>query len=145
MRKTDKGLHHLLLLGCVLGSLSMTAQADNGVIIITRDVQTRNATVPPLIPDPNPTTVNANPSAHVLRQTNELSDGDFASISSGAGISSLITQQTSNLGGNLGNQTQLPNLSGGRGTGAGSGISNMVNSSVQRGLAPLQILTGGSK
>lgn len=145
MRKTDKRLHHLLLVGCVLGSLSLTAQADKGIVIITRDVQTRNATVPPLIPDPNPTTVNANPSAHVLRQTNELSDGDFANISSGAGISNLITQQTNNLGGNLGNQTQLPNLSGGRGTGSGNGISNMVNSSVQRGLAPLQILTGGGK
>ena len=143
MRKTDKGLYHLLLMGCVLGSLSLTAQADNGIIVITRDVQTRNAVVPPLRPDPNPTTVNANPSAHILKQTSELSDGDFANISSGAGISTLITQQTNNLGGNLNNQTQLPNLAGGRGTGSGNGISNMVNSSVQRGLAPLQILTGG--
>lgn len=143
MRKTDKRLYHLLLMGCVLASLSLTAQADNGIIVITRDVQTRNAVVPPLRPDPNPTTVNANPSAHILKQTNELSDGDFANISSGAGISTLITQQTNNLGGNLNNQTQLPNLAGGRGTGSGNGISNMVNSSVQRGLAPLQILTGG--
>lgn len=145
MRKSDKHLYHLVLVGCVLGSLSLTAQADNGIIIIKRDVQVRNATIP-LIPDPSPTTVNANPSAYVLKQTNELSDGDFASISSGAGISNMITQQTNNLGGNLGNQNQLPNLSGGRGTGgSGNGISNMVNSSVQRGLAPLQILTGGGK
>ncbi|WP_085663687.1 MULTISPECIES: hypothetical protein [Pseudomonas] len=143
MRKTDKRLYHLLLMGCVLGSLGLTAQADNGIIVITRDVQTRNAVVPPLRPDPNPTTVNANPSAHILKQTNELSDGDFANISSGAGISTLITQQTNNLGGNLNNQSQLPNLAGGRGTGSGNGISNMVNSSLQRGLAPLQILTGG--
>jgi len=143
VRKTDKRLYHLLLMGCVLGSLSLTAQADNGIIVITRDVQTRNAVVPPLRPDPNPTTVNANPSAHILKQTNELSDGDFANISSGAGISTLITQQTNNLGGNLNNQSQLPNLAGGRGTGSGNGISNMVNSSLQRGLAPLQILTGG--
>ncbi|GLO38371.1 MULTISPECIES: hypothetical protein [Pseudomonas] len=143
MRKTDKRLYYLLLMGSVLGSLSLTAQADNGIIVITRDVQTRNAVVPPLRPDPNPTTVNANPSAHILKQTNELSDGDFANISSGAGISTLITQQTNNLGGNLNNQSQLPNLAGGRGTGSGNGISNMVNSSVQRGLAPLQILTGG--
>ncbi|APO82753.1 hypothetical protein [Pseudomonas putida] len=143
MRKTDKRLYYLLLMGSVLGSLSLPAQADNGIIVITRDVQTRNAVVPPLRPDPNPTTVNANPSAHILKQTNELSDGDFANITSGAGISTLITQQTNNLGGNLNNQTQLPNLAGGRGTGSGNGISNMVNSSVQRGLAPLQILTGG--
>ncbi|WP_426807921.1 hypothetical protein ABOC32_16065 [Pseudomonas sp. WOUb67] len=146
MRKSAKHLYHLVMVGCVLGSLSLTAQADNGIIIIKRDVQVRNATVPPLIPDPSPTTVNANPSAYVLKQTNELSDGDFASISSGSGISNMITQQTNNLGGNLGNQNQLPNLSSGRGTGgSGNGISNMVNSSVQRGLAPLQILTGGGK
>ncbi len=140
----DKGVHRLLLIACIVGSgLTQPAQAENGIITITRDVQTRNAVIPPMIPDPTPTTVNANPSAQILRQTHELSDGDFASISSGAGISALINQQTNNLGGNLTNQTQLPNLAGGRGSGSGNGISNMVNSSVQRGLAPLQILTGG--
>ncbi|MBF8675322.1 hypothetical protein IRZ53_19460 [Pseudomonas fulva] len=143
MRNIDKRLGYLVLLGCVVSSLSATAQADNGTIVITRDVQTRNAVIPPLRPDPTPTTVNANPVNHVLRQTNELSDGDFASISSGSGINAMITQQTDHLGGNLGHQTQLPNLAGGRGSGSGNGISNMVNSSVQKGLAPLQILTGG--
>ncbi|MGB8973078.1 MAG: hypothetical protein WCC62_11140 [Pseudomonas capeferrum] len=140
----DKGVHRLLLIACIVGSgLTQPAQAENGIITITRDVQTRNAVIPPMIPDPTPTTVNANPTAQILRQTHELSDGDFASISSGAGISALVNQQTNNLGGNLTNQTQLPNLAGGRGSGSGNGISNMVNSSVQRGLAPLQILTGG--
>ena len=140
----DKGVHRLLLIACIVGSgLTQPAQAENGIITITRDVQTRNAVIPPMSPDPTPTTVNANPSAQILRQTHELSDGDFASISSGAGISALVNQQTNNLGGNLTNQTQLPNLAGGRGSGSGNGISNMVNSSVQRGLAPLQILTGG--
>ncbi|MDR0208812.1 MAG: hypothetical protein LBJ33_06545 [Pseudomonas putida] len=144
MRKFEKGLIHPLLVGCVLGScLSLPVQADNGIIVITRDVQPRMAIRAPVAPDPNPTTANANPSAHILRQTNELSDGDFASITSGTGISSLITQQTTNLGGAISNQNQLPNMAAGRGTGSGNGISNMVNSSVQRGLAPLQILTGG--
>nr|WP_194790682.1 hypothetical protein [Pseudomonas sp. UFMG81] len=144
MRKFEKGMSCLLLVGCALGaSLSLTAQAENGVITIIRDVQVRQATRAPLIPDPSPTTVNANPSAQVIKQTNELSDGDFASISSGAGISSLVTQQTNNIGGNMSHQNQLPNLAAGRGTGSGNGIANMVNSSVQRGLAPLQMLTGG--
>jgi len=143
VRKTDKRRNHLLLVACVLSSLSLTTQADNGIIVITRDVQTRNAVTPPLRPDPSPTTVNANPAPHVLRQTNELSDGDFANISSGAGINSLITQQTDSLGANLTHQTQLPNLAAGRGSGSGNGISNMVNANVQKGLAPLQILTGG--
>lgn len=108
MRKSDKRLYHLLLAGCVLGALSLTAHADKGIIIIKRDVQVRNATIPPLIPDPSPTTVNANPSAHVLKQTNELSDGDFASISSGAGISNMITQQTNNLGATSATRTSCP-------------------------------------
>ena len=144
MGKLDNGICRLLLVGCALGaSFSVPVQAENGIIVITRDVQPRIATRAPLAPDPYPTTANANPSAYVLKQTNELSDGDFATITSGTGISSLITQQTNNVGGTIGNQTQLPNLAAGRGTGSGNGISNMVNSSVQRGLAPLQILTGG--
>ncbi|MFJ4348442.1 hypothetical protein [Pseudomonas sp. NPDC089401] len=146
MGKLDKRICHLLLAGCALGTglAAVPALADkNGVVVITRDVQTRTAFRAPLAPDPNPTTVNTNPSAQVLKQTNELSDGDFASISSGAGISNLVTQQTNGIGSNISNQTQLPNLAAGRGSGSGNGISNMVNSSVQRGLAPLQILTGG--
>jgi len=142
MGKLDRGVLRLLLVGCALAS-ALPVYADNGIIVITRDVQPRMAIRAPLAPDPYPTTANANPSAQVLKQTNELSDGDFASITSGTGISSLITQQTDNLGGNVGNQTQLANQAAGRGTGSGNGISNMVNSSVQRGLAPLQILTGG--
>ncbi len=144
MGKIDKGIFHLLLAGCALGSsISLPVQAENGIVVITRDVQTRNAMRPPLMPDPNPVTVNTNPSAQILKQTNELSDGDFASIASGSSISSLINQQTSNLGTNITHQTQLPNLAGGRTGNSGNGISNMVNSSVQKGLAPLQILTGG--
>ncbi|MFK0310619.1 hypothetical protein ACIQUF_05180 [Pseudomonas sp. NPDC090233] len=144
MRKTDKGITRLLLVSCALSTgLTLSAQAADGIIVITRDVQPRMAIRAPLAPDPNPTTANANPSAYVIKQTNELSDGDFANITSGTGISSLITQQTDNLGGNISNQNQLPNMAAGRGTGSGNGISNMVNSSVQRGLAPLQILTGG--
>ena len=144
MGNLDKGFYGLLLISCTFGaSLSLPAQAENGIIVITRDVQPRNATRPPLVPDPYPTTVNANPSEHVLKQTNELSDGDFAGIASGSGISTLITQQTNNLGGQIGNQQQLPNMAGGRASGGGNGISNMVNSNVQRGMGALKILTGG--
>lgn len=140
----DKGIHCLLLIGCALGStVTLPVQAENGIVVITRDVQTRNATRPPMIPDPSPVTVNTNPSAQILKQTNELSDGDFASISSGAGINSLINTQTNNIGGNLNNQNQLPNMAGGRSGGSGNGISNMVNSNVQQGLGALKILTGG--
>jgi hypothetical protein len=142
--KFDKGIYRLLLIGCALGSsISLPVQADNGIIVITRTVQPRDATRPPLVPDPHPTTVNANPSAQILKQTNELSDGDFAGVSSGAGIASLITQQTNGLGTNINNQAQLPGMAAGHSAGAGSGIANMVNSNIQQGLGALKIITGG--
>jgi hypothetical protein len=132
-----------LLVGCALGfSVCLPVQADNGIITIKRDVQTRNATIPPVIPDPNPTTVNANPSKQILSQTSELSDGDFAGVASGAGINRLITQNTNNLGGTISHQTQLSNLPAGRSGNAGNGISNMVNSNIQQGLGALKIITG---
>ncbi|WP_367371649.1 hypothetical protein [Pseudomonas lini] len=139
----DKSIYSLLLIGCVLGSsVSLPVQADNGIIIIKRDVQPRMATRAPVIPDPSPTTANANPSKQVLRQTNELSDGDFASVASGAGISRLVTQNTNNLSGNITNQSQLSNLPSGRSGNSGNGIANMVNSNIQQGLGALRVVTG---
>jgi hypothetical protein len=141
--KFDKNIFSLLLIGCALGStVCLPVQADNGIIIIKRDVQPRNATTPPLVPDPNPTTVNANPSEHILRQTNELSDGDYSSVASGAGISRMVAQGTNNLGGNITNQTQLSNLPAGRSGNSGNGIANMVNSNIQQGLGALKVITG---
>ncbi|MBV4462770.1 hypothetical protein KVG95_05400 [Pseudomonas sp. SWRI79] len=139
----DNRIYSLLLIGCALGSsVSLPVQADNGIIIIKRDVQPRMATRAPVMPDPSPTTANANPSKQVLRQTNELSDGDFANVASGAGISRLVTQNTNNLGGNLTNQTQLSNLPAGRSGNSGNGIANMVNSNIQQGLGALKVVTG---
>nr|WP_207201751.1 hypothetical protein [Pseudomonas sp. TH41] len=133
----------MLLIGCALGSsVSLPVQADNGIIVIKRDVQPRMATRAPLAPDPNPTTVNANPSQHILNQTNELSDGDFASVASGAGISRLVTQNTNNLSGNISSQSQLSNLSAGHSGNSGNGIANMVNSNIQQGLGALKVITG---
>jgi hypothetical protein len=134
--KFDRSIYSLLLIGCALGSsVCLPVQADNGLIIIKRDVQPRMATRAPVMPDPSPTTANANPSKQVLRQTNELSDGDFASVASGAGISRLVTQNTNN-------QTQLSNLPAGRSGNSGNGIANMVNSNIQQGLGALRVVTG---
>ncbi|RON41080.1 MULTISPECIES: hypothetical protein [Pseudomonas] len=143
MGKLVNNIYSLLLIGCALGSsVCLPVQADNGIIIIKRDVQPRMATRAPMIPDPSPTTANANPSKQIISQTNELSDGDFAGVASGAGISSLVTQNTNNLSGSISNQTQLSNLPAGRSGNAGGGIANMVNSSVQQGLGALRIVTG---
>lgn len=142
MGKFDQRIYSFLLIGCALSTIvCLPVQADNGIIIIKRDVQTRNAVQPPVIPDPSPTTVNANPSRQILAQTNELSDGDFANVASGAGISRLVTQNT-NLGGNITNQPQLSNLPAGRSGNGGNGIANMVNSNIQQGLGALKIITG---
>ncbi|MDB5996021.1 MAG: hypothetical protein JWP42_3157 [Pseudomonas sp.] len=140
----DRSIFRLLLIGCALGSgVCLPVQADNGIIVIKRDVQTRNATVAPVIPDPNPTTANANPSKYVLGQTNELSDGDFANVASGAGISRLVSQgNNTNFNGNISNQNQLSNMPGGRSGNGGNGIANMVNSSVQRGMGVLNVIAG---
>lgn len=143
MGKFDKKIYSLLLIGCALGSfVCLPVQADNGIIVIKRDVQTRNAVQSPVAPDPNPTTANVNPSKQILRQTNELSDGDFASVASGAGISRLVAQGSNNLGGNITNQTQLSNLPAGRSGNSGNGIANMVNSNIQQGLGALKVITG---
>ncbi|MHC8339485.1 hypothetical protein [Pseudomonas sp. HLT2-19-2] len=143
MGKFDKKIYSLLLIGCALGSsVCLPVQADNGIIVIKRDVQTRNAVQPPVAPDPNPTTANANPSKHILSQTNELSDGDFANVASGAGISRLVAQGSNNLGGNITNQTQLSNLPAGRSGNSGNGIASMVNSNIQQGLGALKVVTG---
>jgi hypothetical protein len=125
-----------------LGSSLCSVQADDGIIIIKRDVQVRNAMQAPVVPDPNPTTVNANPSKLILTQTNELNDGDFANVASGAGITRLVNLNNTNLGGNITTQNQISNPSAGRGS-SGNGISNLVNSSVQRGLSGLNVITGG--
>ena len=143
MGKPDNNFFSLLLIGCALGSsVCMPVQADNGIIIIKRDVQPRMATRAPVMPDPSPTTANANPSKEILAQTSELSDGDFASVASGSSITRLVAQGTSNLSGNITNQTQLSNLPAGRSGNAGGGIANMVNSSVQQGLGALKVITG---
>ncbi len=143
MGKLENNIYSLLLIGCALGSsVCLPVQADNGVIIIKRDVQPRMATRAPVMPDPSPTTANANPSKTVLSQTNELNDGDFAGVASGAGITRLVAQGSSNLGGNISNQSQLSNLPAGRSGNAGNGIANMVNSSVQQGLGAMKVITG---
>lgn len=144
MGNIDKGIFRLLLIGCALGSsISLPVQAADGIIVIQREVQTRNATRPPLVPDPNPLTVNANPSRQVISATSELTDGDIAGISSGASIAGTITQATGTLNGNINGQSQLPGLSAGHSAGSGNGVANRINGTIQQGLGSLKMLSGG--
>ena len=133
----------LLLISCVLSagaSLPVLAAGD-GVIVIERQVQPyvigRSRGV-----DPYPNTVNANPSAQVLRaSTNELSDNDIGRISSGSSITRSIMPN--------GDITGLNTIGNGPGLGAssaaghsGGGISGTVNGAISSGLAPLNNIGG---
>jgi hypothetical protein len=143
------------LLGTALAVLTvMPVSADNdGQIVVSRQVQPRTATRPPLVPDPNPRIVKTSPEAYVDISNavagGELSDSDFARVNSGMATSmnilggrsgplqqngtsnQRITRATSGIGGKAG---------GGGGTG---GIAGTVNQGVQQGLRPLmQALPG---
>ncbi|WP_090311290.1 hypothetical protein [Pseudomonas linyingensis] len=135
-----------LLLTAVMG-LAMPAHAADGVIVISRDVHPRLVNTPVLVPDPNPRTVNTNPSETVIRATSsyELTDADFARVTSGSSLQQQILPGGQLPG--LGNPAQgaspgLPTLRAGSGGGSGSNVSNQINRSLQQGLAPLKILTG---
>ncbi|WP_397453514.1 hypothetical protein [Pseudomonas sp. NA-150] len=137
-------LFGLLLIGCVLGScLSLPTLAADGIIVILRTVQPRNATVQPMVPDPNPTTANANPSKYILPQTNELSDGDFANVSTGMNVRNSMIPGGTVLNSINNGQTQTPGMAAGHSGGANNGIANMVNQNVQQGLGALKVITGG--
>ncbi|MHC8286632.1 hypothetical protein ACYZUD_07325 [Pseudomonas sp. XS1P51] len=147
MGTINKGLTCLLLIGCAASSvLSFTAQADgNGTIILTRDVQPvhfgRNGGT-----DPNPTTVNANPSARINQNiaNNELSDGDFASVASGSSIRNTIAPNGGIHGLNVvTNPNGMPGMGAGHGGSGGGAISGTINRAMSSGLAPLGRLAGG--
>ena len=139
----NKGLTCLLLIGSAASSvLSLNVQAEgNGVIVLQRDVQPhhfgRDAGK-----DPNPTTVNANPSDRI---NGELSDGDFANVASGTSFRGGASQ---NMGGMQGlNTVTNPNGMPGMGSthqgGSGNAISGTINRAMNSGLAPLGRLAGG--
>lgn len=139
----NPGSLSLLLISCLMSaSVSHPVlAAGDGVIVIERQVQ------PYVIGrargvDPYPTTVNANPSAQILRANNsELSDTDIAGISSGSSITRSIMPNGDITGLNtIGTAT---NLGAGSAAGhSGGGISGTVNSAVSSGLTPLNNLGG---
>jgi hypothetical protein len=148
----NKGLTCLLLIGSAASSLiSFTAHADgNGVIVLNREVQPipigRNGGK-----DPDPTTVNANPSVTVNAATAhaELSDNEFAGIASGSSIANSVNNAFGGSAVNTlnGINNGMPGAGGGSGNGGGMGssISNTVNRAVSNGLAPLGALGGAMK
>lgn len=140
MATLNPGSLSLLLISCVLSaSVSVSAFAEDGVIVTGRNVQGFHVGRPAFGPDPYPTTVNANPSSQIQRATGELSDSDFASLSSGSGITRTILPN-----GELpGLSNTLGTNSAGLGTGAaashggGNSLGGQISGTIERGLAPL--------
>lgn len=143
------------LAGVVLLTATMESsrqvQAAGGDVILTRQVQTRVATRPPLVPDPNPLVVNTQPSTYVgddlqMRGVpGELGDHDFAAVTSGARLPReqlLIPTQRNGAG--VAAAVNHSALAGSHPVGhAGTALGNIegqVNRSLEQGLRPLQML-----
>ncbi len=134
----------IFAMGAVLIAVEACAAGD-GSIVIQREVQPRVAFRQTLVPDPNPIAVNPNVSSQVRHQLRglELSDGDFAHVISGQRLGNSIPLDGGLPGIPASEGPRLPGVAAGRAGASGGGISGQVNRSVQRGLAPLQNLTGG--
>ncbi|MGX5794476.1 hypothetical protein ACWHY4_11865 [Pseudomonas sp. E2-15] len=140
----NPGSLSLLLISCALSaSVSFPVlAAGDGVIVVERQVQPYSIGRARGV-DPYPTTVNANPSAQVLRATsNELSDHDIAGISSGSSITRSIMPNGDITGlNNIGSANNLGAASA-AGHGGGSAIAGTVNGAISSGLAPLNNISG---
>ena len=129
----------------------LPAHGADGDIIISRQVQPRAAARQELVPDPNPLVVN--PRRDVLFEQaldaglapTEISDGDFAGITSGSRFNSVLgvlplgaTTNPAPTGGGAAGLNPA-----GHGGGAAGRAAGQVNRSIQQGLRPLQTLGGG--
>ncbi|MGF6091238.1 hypothetical protein [Pseudomonas sp. 18173] len=138
-----KGLMCLLLIASTTGTvLSFNIQAEgNGVIVLDRTVH------PTLIGrsggrDPNPATINANPSTRV---TGELSDADIAGVTTGTALRNGNGQGPDAIQGLnvITNPNGLPGMSVGHGGGSGGAISGTINRAMSTGLGSLGRMAGG--
>jgi len=134
-----------------IATMVLPASAAGGDIIISREVQPRAATRKELVPDPNPHLVNPKPNTVIESglqggRLGELSDSDFAGVTSGTRLPAQLLQapmrtthqSTSDIVRHVGGASQTP--LGHSGSGALNNIDGQVNRSVQQGLRPLQIL-----
>jgi hypothetical protein len=128
-----------LLISCALSAgVSLPSQAGDGVIVTGRTVQGHMYGRTSL-PDPYPSTANANPSKEVISAiSGELSDVDIGGIRSGSSLARSLQPSASQAG--LGaTQNGMSTLGAGAaaGHGAGSGMGGQISDSIQRGMSPL--------
>ncbi|CAG8866328.1 hypothetical protein [Pseudomonas fluorescens] len=138
-----KALTCLLLIASAAGAVfSFDVQAEgNGVIVLDRTIH------PTPIGrsggrDPNPNTLNANPTARV---TGELSDADIAGVTTGTALRHSNGQSLGGLQGLnvVTNPNGMPGMSVGHGGGSGSAISGTINRAMSSGLGSLGRMAGG--
>ena len=138
-----KALTCLLLIASAAGAaFSFDVRAEgNGVIVLDRTIH------PTPIGrsggrDPNPNTLNANPSARV---TGELSDADIAGVTTGTALRHSNGQSLGGLQGLnvVTNPNGMPGMSVGHGGGSGSAISGTINRAMSSGLGSLGRMAGG--
>ncbi|WP_085727133.1 hypothetical protein [Pseudomonas sp. R37(2017)] len=138
-----RGLTCLLLFASAGGTiLGFDVQAEgNGVIVLDRSVHPtfigHNADK-----DPNPNTINANPSARV---TGELSDADIAGVTTGTALHQGNGQNLRGMQGLnvITSPNGLPGMAADHGTGSGSAISGTINRAMSTGLGSLGRIAGG--
>ncbi len=124
-------------------SLVTLAYGGEGEITISRDVQPRVATRAPLMVDPNPRT--SSPGAITYEATDELSDSDFAAITTGTAMSGLLSSGAHSSNPSSVDrlpQQHLPGMGATHRAGGQGSVGSQVNRSVQQGLRPLQSLGG---
>ncbi|NBF02041.1 hypothetical protein GV819_07020 [Pseudomonas sp. Fl5BN2] len=136
----------LLLIGCTISAVHClpALAAGNGEIVLEREVHP-TAIGRPMQLDPNPTTVNANPSGLVSGTLNsEMSDNEFAGVSSGSLIHRTVTPNGTGVAGLnvVTNPDGLPGMTAGHGGGSGASISGSINRSISSGMAPLSNIGG---
>ncbi|WP_068827709.1 hypothetical protein [Pseudomonas sp. BMS12] len=131
------------LLAATLSILPVHVPAADGDIIISREVQPRSATRPALAADPKPTSIN--PGALALRNaagSRELSDGEFASISSGSALSLPLRSLQPHLDTSSSQLQRLPGSTAVHGGAGGRRMEGQIGRSIDQGLRPLQRLGG---
>ncbi|MDI1303043.1 MAG: hypothetical protein PSX71_14150 [bacterium] len=130
---------------------SSPAISADGDIIISRQVQPRAAARVDLVPAADPLLVNAKPGAATgsslltRGSAGELSDSDFASVSSGARLTrqllvSPVAADHATGSASPGRQADAGIGTIGHGSGAVGNVGDLVTRSVQQGLLPLQVM-----
>lgn len=143
-----KRLLPILSVALLSATPALPALAAGGDIIISRQVQPRSAVRQELVADPSPQVVNPRREALLQRSldgglsTTELSDGDFAQVSSGSRFAHPLQGAGQAVQGPLssGSTVGASGLNPAGHSGGAGRAGATVGRSIQQGLGPLRLL-----